>query len=52
MLLLALHIVSITLLVLLAGAIGYRMGVREGIRRTRQALEEQQEALGQAGTAE
>jgi hypothetical protein len=44
MLLLAFHIVAVGALIVLVGAIAYRMGLREGGRRARALLEESREA--------
>jgi hypothetical protein len=44
MLLLAFHIVAVGALIVLVGAIAYRMGLREGGRRARALLEESHEA--------
>ncbi len=42
MLLLAFHIVTIGALILVVGVIAYRMGMREGARRTKITMEESQ----------
>ncbi|MCH8844801.1 MAG: hypothetical protein IID61_17720 [SAR324 cluster bacterium] len=42
MLLLAFHIVAIGALILVVGVIAYRMGMREGVRRTKIAMEQHQ----------
>ena len=39
MMLLAFHIIFITLLIMVVGNIGYKMGQREGEKRTRRKLE-------------
>ena len=38
MMLLAFHIISITLLIMVVGNIGYKMGMREGEKRMRRKL--------------
>lgn len=42
MLLLAFHIVAIGALILVVGVIAYRMGLREGVRRTKIIMEAHQ----------
>ena len=39
MLLLAIHVIGITMIVMIAGAVGYRMGVDRGERRARRRME-------------